>query len=53
MRDQAEELGEALAYNNLTATLRIAPIQGPDGNLYGVTTSGGANDAGVFYKITR
>jgi len=30
-----------------------APIQGQDGNLYGVTTNGGANDAGVFYKISR
>lgn len=29
------------------------PIQGQDGNLYGVTTSGGASHAGVFYKITR
>jgi uncharacterized repeat protein (TIGR03803 family) len=29
------------------------PIQGQDGNLYGVTSSGGANDAGVFYKTTR
>jgi hypothetical protein len=29
------------------------PIQGQDGTLYGVTTNGGANDAGVFYKITR
>jgi uncharacterized repeat protein (TIGR03803 family) len=29
------------------------PIQGQDGNLYGVTTNGGANDAGVFYKITQ
>jgi uncharacterized repeat protein (TIGR03803 family) len=29
------------------------PIQGQDGNLYGVTANGGANDTGVFYKITR
>lgn len=29
------------------------PILGQDGNLYGVTSSGGANGAGVFYKITR
>jgi uncharacterized repeat protein (TIGR03803 family) len=28
-------------------------ILGQDGNLYGVTNSGGANGAGVFYKITR
>jgi uncharacterized repeat protein (TIGR03803 family) len=29
------------------------PIQGQDGNLYGVTSSGGTNVAGVFYRITR
>src|SRR5262249_24675992 len=29
------------------------PIQGRDGNLYGVTRSGGENEDGVFYKITR
>jgi uncharacterized repeat protein (TIGR03803 family) len=29
------------------------PIQGQDGILYGVTTSGGAQDAGVFYTIIR
>jgi uncharacterized repeat protein (TIGR03803 family) len=28
------------------------PIQGQDGSLYGVTTNGGADDGGVFYKIT-
>jgi uncharacterized repeat protein (TIGR03803 family) len=28
------------------------PILGQDGTLYGVTTNGGADDAGVFYKIT-
>jgi uncharacterized repeat protein (TIGR03803 family) len=29
------------------------PIQGPDGSLYGVTINGGADDGGVFYKITQ
>jgi uncharacterized repeat protein (TIGR03803 family) len=28
-------------------------LQAADGTLYGVTSSGGANNAGVFYKITR
>ena len=29
------------------------PLQAADGTLYGVTLGGGANSAGVFYKITR
>lgn len=30
----------------------ISLTQGADGNLYGVTESGGAENAGVFYKLT-
>jgi uncharacterized repeat protein (TIGR03803 family) len=28
------------------------PILGQDGNLYGTTSTGGASEAGVFYKVT-
>jgi len=29
-----------------------ALVQGPDGNLYGTTSSGGANDEGIVFRIT-
>lgn len=30
-----------------------APVEGPDGSIYGTTTSGGMYDDGTAYKITR